>query len=359
MGTAGSHGHHDLLALIRLDTAQGRLAPVSIRSGKSQVGPKTVLFDEGVIDPVGRGTIHCLIENEFHFQLITVVRIVAVSRLYLPLTALLFFLLATLAGAQETYFVTYSHQMEEPGNLEIESKTLAGSPKGSDPFVANSVELEYGVKGWWTTELYLDGQSTWGQSTVFTGWRWENRFRLLMREHWINPVFYAEFEDINGADKTLLEVVGHDTREDFLGRNSRAERAREAELKLILSSNFKGWNVSENLIFEKNLSNEPWEFGYAVGVSRPLALAARAGDCDFCAENFALGAEMYGGLGDRYTPGLHDTSHYLAPVIAWARPGGPTFKFSPSFGLNNNSHGFLMRFAVSYEVDQVLHRRRQ
>lgn len=261
-------------------------------------------------------------------------------------------------SAQETYFVTYSHQLEEPGNLEIENKSITGSPKGGNAFFANALELEYGVKGWWTTELYLDGQSTVGESTVFTGWRWENRFRPLMREHWINPVLYVEFEDINGADKTLLEVVGHDTREDFLGRNDRSEREREAELKLILSSNFKGWNASENLIFEKNLSNEPWEFGYAVGISRPFALAASARNCAMCRENFAFGAEMYGGLGDRYTPGLHDTSHYVAPILAWAMPNGPTLKVSPSFGLNDNSHGFLMRFGVSYELGQIFHRSR-
>ena len=43
------------------------------------------------------------------------------------------------------------------------------------------------------------------------------------------------------------------------------EKERELELKLILGSNYRGWNISENIIAEKNLSNEPWEFGYAVG----------------------------------------------------------------------------------------------
>ena len=43
-------------------------------------------------------------------------------------------------------------------------------------------------------------------------------------------------------------------RDDFLGRNDRSEKKREAELKLILSGNFKGWNVAENLIAEKNLA---------------------------------------------------------------------------------------------------------
>lgn len=262
------------------------------------------------------------------------------------------------SSAQETYFVTYSHQLEEPGNLEIESKSITGASHGANGFLANATEFEYGVKAWWTTELYLDGQSTSAQSTLFTGWRLENRFRPLMREHWINPVLYVEFEDINSADKTLLEVEGHDTRADFVDRNARQPVTRELETKLILSSNFKGWNASENLVFTKNLSNEPWEFGYSVGVSRPLALAASARECTFCRERFAAGAEMYGGLGDRYSFGLQDTSHYLAPVVSWDMPNGPTVKISPSFGLNRNSFGFLMRFGVSYEFGQIFQRRR-
>jgi hypothetical protein len=258
--------------------------------------------------------------------------------------------------AQENYFITYTHHMEEPGNLEFATKSVSGFPKAGNSFLGNSVEFEYGVKTWWTSEVYLDSQTTANESSVFTGFRFENRFRPLLQEHWINPVLYAEFENINGANKSLLEVVGHDGIEDFLERNDRSEKKREVELKLILGSNFKSWNISENFIAEKNIKNEPWEFGYAIGVSRPLSLAASANACRFCRENFALGAELYGGLGDRYTFGLHDTSHYLAPTMAFRLPNGPTFRMSPTAGLNSNSHGFLLRFGVSYEIDQFFSR---
>ena len=278
--------------------------------------------------------------------------------LLIPLSLFLFSCSATLSLHAQEYFVTYSHQMEEPGNLEVATRAVTGFPKGGNSFVGNAFELEYGVKTWWTSEVYLDGQSTTNESTVFTGYRWENRFRPLLREHWINPVLYVEFANVNSADKTLLEVVGHDGREDFLERNSRAEKKHEAELKLILSSNFKGWNVSENIIAEKNLTNEPWEFGYAFAVSRPLSLAATPNACTFCRENFSAGAEMYGGLGDRYSFGLKNTSHYFAPIISFRAPGGPTFKLSPAIGLNDNSHGALLRFGVSYEIDQIFSRLR-
>jgi len=265
---------------------------------------------------------------------------------------LLLSLISSAASAQEAYFVTYSHEMEEAGNLEVENKTVTASPKGGNAFLGSAMEFEYGVKGWWTSELYVDGQSTANESTIFTGFRWENRFRPLMREHWINPVLYVEFEDTS-ADKTLLEVVGHDGLPDFLERNSRSDKEREAELKLILSSNYRGWNFSENIISEKNLAAEPWEFGYSLGVSRPLGLKAGARGCSFCRENIVAGVEMYGGLGDRYSFGLKDTSHYIAPVFQWQPPSGPSFKISPGFGLNNYSQHFLMRFGVSYEIPQI------
>jgi hypothetical protein len=254
--------------------------------------------------------------------------------------------------AQENYFVTYSHEMEEPGNLEVAAKSVTGAPKDGNPFVAGALEFEYGIRAWWTTELYLDGQTTAAEGTLFTGFRLENRIRPLLGEHGINPVLYFEFEDINSADKTLLEVVGHDSRDDIIARNDHSQKQREAELKLILSSNFKGWNVSENIVAEKDLNARPWEFGYALGASRALALAASAKLCRFCRENFALGAEMYGGLGDRHSFGLSDTSHYLGPVVTWNIPRGPTLRLSPNFGLNHNSNGFLMRFMLSYEFNQ-------
>ena len=62
---------------------------------------------------------------------------------------------------------------------------------------------------------------------------------------------------------------------------------------------------------------------------------------------------MYGGLGDRYSFGLHDTSHYLAPVIAWNLPSDWTLRVSPGFGLNDNSHRFLLRWGVSREFSEL------
>ena len=279
-----------------------------------------------------------------------------------PRLGLLFFLLAAslIGHAQEPpYFVTYSHDMEEPGNLEISLKGVEGAPKYGNSFLSQTMELEYGVKAWWTSELYLAGQHTSNDSTIFTGWRLENRFRPLFREHFINPVLYVEYENVNLADRSLLEVTGHDGISDFLLTNAqgRSETERTLELKLILSSNVRGWNIAENFITEKDLNDsEPWEFGYAVGVSRPLRLAGSSRACVFCRGNFAAGAELYGGLGDLNGFGLKATSHYFGPTLGFNIPHGPTVTFSPNFGLNDNSVGVLYRFQVSYELQQIFGR---
>ncbi len=262
------------------------------------------------------------------------------------------FFFGRLSFAQEKpYIITYDHYLEEPGSLEIEYFSTFGAQRAGNDFHAYWVEFEYGVTAWYTTEFYVDAQSTFGDSTLFTGFRWENRFRLLPREHFVNPVLYIEYEKKNGADKILKEVEGHDVEADFAASNSslRQDHAQELEVKLLLSTSYKGWNFAVNPLAGKNLSNNPWEFGYALGASRPLALKASAKRCTLCPENFIAGVEMYGGLGDRYHFGLHETSHYLAPGIAWNLPSGWTLRVSPSLGLNNNSHQFLMRWGVSRE----------
>src|SRR5437660_12661927 len=86
--------------------------------------------------------------------------------------AILLIFLSCTAFPQETYLVTYSHQMEEPGNLEVGVRSVTASPTGGNTFLAQAFELEYGVKAWSTSELYLDSQSTAIESCLFTGLPW-------------------------------------------------------------------------------------------------------------------------------------------------------------------------------------------
>lgn len=269
------------------------------------------------------------------------------------LVLLCFPLLCLRSFAQESpYIVTYDHYLEEPGNLDVEYFSTFGTQRAGNNFHAFWVEFEYGVTAWWTTALYFDGQTTFQDSTIFTGVRSENRFRPLQREHFINPVIYIEYEQTSEADKIIKEVDGHDVESDHADLNSilRQGHGHELEFKLLLSKTFKGWNIAVNPLAAKNLSSsDPWGVGYAIGASHPLALKASPNRCNLCRENFIAGVEMYGGLGDTQSFGLHDTSHYLAPAMAWNLPSGWTLRLSPGFGLNDNSHRLLLRWGLSRE----------
>ena len=261
--------------------------------------------------------------------------------------------LAGFASAEEgPYFVTYDQNMEEPGNLEISILSTVGIPrKGQPGYFAPFAELEYGVTGWWTLSPYLEGVSRRSDSTIFTGWRFENRFRPLAREHWINPILYLEYEHLNEASAIQKEIVGHAF--SFSEPNSELRRtsAHELETKLILGSNIGDWNVSENFIVEKNVSaSEGVEFGYAFGVAHALGTLASATKCHLCRENFTAGLELYGGLGSTEQFGFHDTAHFLAPGLSWQLNDNSSLRFSPAIGLTHASTPVLLRFGYTYEL---------
>jgi hypothetical protein len=258
-----------------------------------------------------------------------------------------------LAAQENPYFVTYDHHMKEVGNLEISTQSTIGFQKQDRPtFLGQLAEFEYGMTGWWTTSLYLEGAWQANDATVFTGFRLENRFKPLQSEHRINPVFYFEFENVNEATRIKKSIVGHAVPSDETLSELRGEKARELEAKLILSSNVRNWNISENFIVEKNLSaDEGYEFGYALGAYRRLSTLASGRDCHFCRENFAAGVELYGGLGSTEQFGFKETAHYLAPALSWNMGNNSTLKISPGFGLTENSSRGLLRIGYTYEIN--------
>jgi hypothetical protein len=274
-------------------------------------------------------------------------------RFILWTAALLLGVVACSAEAQErAYFVTYDHYLEEPGNLEIAVANTTGLPKnGHAAYSAPWLELEYGFTGWWTAELYLEGVTTRGDGNAFVGWRWENRFRPFRGEHRLNPVLYVEYENTNEASRIQKEIVGSGGITFEPIQELRRVHTHELEGKLILSSVAGVWNVSENLIVEKNLSeDEGIEFGYSVGVSRPIGTLASGATCHFCAENFVIGAEAYGGLGSTEAFASSEQRHYLAPVLGWHVTPRTTIRASAGFGLTGTSDRMLLRVGVSYEL---------
>lgn len=89
------------------------------------------------------------------------------------LALLTFFVHPPASWSQENpYIVAYDHSLAEPGSLEVEYSSTFGTQRDGLDFHAFWAELKYDATAWWTTDLYLDGQRTLGETIVFTGYRW-------------------------------------------------------------------------------------------------------------------------------------------------------------------------------------------
>jgi hypothetical protein len=88
---------------------------------------------------------------------------------------------------------------------------------------------------------------------VFTGFRLENRFRVLNGEHRINPVLYFEYENINEASRIQKEVLGHAERSNESLQDLKNETAREIEAKLILSTSWQTFAVQNMCEYKMRL----------------------------------------------------------------------------------------------------------
>jgi len=265
------------------------------------------------------------------------------------------------------FFVTYDHHPAEKGEVELMLMTDYAKSKVGGNYVAQMLEIEYGVTKKLTTELMLEGQKTMGDTWVFTGWRWENRYRLFERELPVNPMIYVEWENLNGATKYKMEVSGFRDLQPVRNKEAKKEKERILETKLILGKDFGPLTVALNWINESDTRNK-WEtaFGYTLGARYSLSQAysekKENGDGDHnhhgkdghSMTQWVVGAEMYGALGDTTNFGIKPNrqEHYFAPVLQFKKhlPNMMIhFHLSPAIGLTRASDHFLIRTSIGVE----------
>ncbi len=105
---------------------------------------------------------------------------------FLLLVAVLVAAAARGANAQEdTYFVTEHHHLHEAGNLGISNYSVLGAPKEGNQYLGSQIEFEYRLTKWWATEVQVDGQTTWNDSTIFIGYSWTNKFKIFPSNRWL------------------------------------------------------------------------------------------------------------------------------------------------------------------------------
>lgn len=252
-------------------------------------------------------------------------------------------------------FILYNHHTAEAGEKEVMLMNDLGQEPDGTRYAAQMIEFELGLTDRWTSEFMIEGQATSGEGGYhFTGFRWENRYRLFEYGKFLNPVLYVEWEDLGEDTKYLMEVSG---REDAAERTKARPRERILETRLILGEDMgDGLDAAFNWINESDLDTGVTAFGYALGLNYKLSPLPGAPVRHIEEEHgyhpeVRLGLELFGGLGDSdrgVTADADVTQHYLGVNTMFHVTGRTMIKFGGAIGLTNVSQD-LFRLAVGYE----------
>lgn len=272
-------------------------------------------------------------------------------------------------AGNDIYFVTYNHYIDK-GELELmlmndftDPSKFRREDDGQHSYFSQMIELEYGVTEQWATEFMIEGfeEPGTGQSR-FTGFRWENRYRLFKQDVPLNPMLYVEYEDLDPATRYKMEVSGW-VRPPYKDTRAEPDRERILESRLVLSQDFGKLNVAFNWINESDLNASGFTaFGYALGARydfngghftnpEPDEHAGHHGH----QEQHALlkptiGVELYGGVGDTrrldFDPSRQE--HYLQPDIMLHLNEHTMLHLGLAIGLSKASDN-LVRTALAIE----------
>jgi len=311
----------------------------------------------------------------------------------LLVVALALFPLRWARAGNNGYFVTYNSDVER-GEVEVMLMNDITSPSpvrradGQGDYLSHMLELEYGVTSQLATEFMIEGfvDLESGKSR-FGGFRWETRYRLFRERVPLNPMLYAEYEDLDPSARFKMEISGWVLPPYRVGGTGERSRERIVETRLVLSDRVGPVDLAFNAVLETEISTGTIAFGYAMGAMwmpghgsgscavRPPAehphdatpgCACRmsmpgchcghcsgSGDSCGCAHAgmVGVGIEMFGGLGDSIVFGLRPgrQEHYLGPILMYHVTPRFMFHSQLAIGLSETSDQ-IARVNLGYEL---------
>ncbi len=283
----------------------------------------------------------------------------------------------TARAGNSGFFVTYDSEIDE-GEFELMIMNDITAPsklrreEGLGDYASQMFELEYGITNRIASEFMVETfQDFESGKRKFTGFRWETRARVFEREVPLNPMVYAEYEDLDPSTRYKMEVSGW-TRPPYAKTEGEIDRERILESRLVLSDRIGPVGVAFNWINETDLdAGGETAFGYSLGVVwSPRSAGGHAHQSSQVVDgtlthaghgavassamprvrHVALGLEMYGGLGDSRKLGLDPSrqEHYLGPFVMADLGGSWMAHAQLAIGLTGTSDN-LVRLALGYE----------
>jgi len=294
------------------------------------------------------------------------------------------------------WFTTYNSDIER-GEIELMFMNDLTSPSkfkqeedGRGDYFSHMIELEYGITDQLASEFMIEWfEDLKTSESKYTGFRWESRYRLFKEKVPLNPMIYAEFEDLDLATRYKMEVSGW-VDPPYTEKGEEPDRERILESRMIISEDVGTVNLAFNWINETDLSGAGTAFGYSLGL---MKMVHETGDshreisssvssehehssnkgnckcesemkgcrCSHClgkggecpcahAGMVGIGIELFGALGDTKVFGfdLSRQEHYLGPIFMYHINSRWMFHSQLAIGLSNVSDN-LTRLNFGYE----------
>jgi len=170
------------------------------------------------------------------------------------------------------FFTTYNSKVDR-GEFELmlmndftRPSRVRREDDGFGNYFSHMLELEVGVTDQYATEIMIETyEDLASRKAQFTGFRWENRFRIFRDPVFLNPMIYVEYEDLDPGTRYKMEVSGW-VRPPYATEEGPERRERILEGRLVLSDDFGPLGFAANLISETDLRSGLTAFGYAMGV---------------------------------------------------------------------------------------------
>lgn len=264
------------------------------------------------------------------------------------------------------YSTAYTSHIEE-GEIELMLMADFTIPsrvrreEGQRNYFSQMLELEYAPTSQLAFEFMMEGFEEVDTADVrFTGFRYEGRYRLFDEKVPLNPMIYAEYEDLDADTRYKMEVSGW-VEPPYEEDGDEPERESILESRLVLSEDFGPWNAAFNWITESDLKSGTTAFGYALGFAYVFpghgadhahadeGKACEPTDPDDFLRVATVGVELFGGLGDtrRFDVDPSRQEHYLQPSVM-LHAGDLMVSFGVAFGLTRDSDD-IIRIGVGWE----------
>jgi hypothetical protein len=263
------------------------------------------------------------------------------------------------AAGNGANYVLFNQYTAERGEIEFKLyNDVSSGGGGVTGYAAQLLEIEYGVSDYWTAALDLEGDEIRGENFAYGGFRFENRWRLFAYGTFLNPVLFAEYEQLQPEHRYLHGVTGRT--DDEAEDEDEGATEHELETRLILGQGIsKRLTVAFNWINETSFDTGRWEFGYAAGLTYALFKKGGRGEeplthASWDVEELLLGLELYGGLGDA-TLGLTldpgKTQQYIGVNFLAELENNFLFGIGGAFGLTGQSEDALLRLQAGYKLE--------